>query len=49
LRSLLDSAGVPHSPAQVGSELRVKCAAAAWAADAGAGALVAAAPNLSTT
>ena len=29
LRALLDSTGVPHNPAQVGSELRVKCAAAA--------------------
>ncbi len=30
---LLDSTGVPHSQAQVGSKLRVKCAAAAWAAE----------------
>jgi hypothetical protein len=33
LRTLLDAAGVPHTPAHVGSELRVKCAAAAWAGE----------------
>jgi hypothetical protein len=33
LRSFLDFAGVPHSPAQVGSALHVNCTAAAWAAE----------------
>ena len=33
LRKLLDAAGVPQDPAHTGAELRVKCAAAAWAAE----------------
>ena len=33
LRALLDAAGVPHTPAHAGSDLRIKCAAAAWAGE----------------
>ena len=33
LRALLDAAGVPHAPAHAGSDLRIKCAAAAWAGE----------------
>ena len=33
LRKLLDAAGLPYTPATIDTDLRIKCAAAAWAAE----------------